>query len=102
MFDASAEKYKIYFCCVFLLFLGCEINVKPTFRDRSRSGRFSRDGRKNATGSRPSIIDWPIGKFSWLKDRQKTNTKGTGTNFLTFLSGMFYQGWDLHFLGSGS
>ena len=61
-----------------LIFTGCEITVKPNFRDRTRSGRLSRDGggaRKNGTGSRPSIIDWPIGKFSWLKDRQKSSTK---------------------------
>jgi hypothetical protein len=29
-------------------------------------------------GSRPSIIDWPMGKLAWLKDRQMFGSKQTG------------------------
>ena len=56
---------------------GCEIRVKPGFPERSRSGRYS---RKSSSGSsnRPSIVDWPMGKLSWLKDRQKSGSKSGG------------------------
>jgi len=55
---------------------GCEIPVKSTFRERTRSGRFSRERRKSSQmqGSRPSIIDWPMGKLGWLKDRKRSGS----------------------------
>jgi hypothetical protein len=60
-------------------FSGCEIPIKSSFRDRTRSGRFSRDQRrKSVLGSRPSIIDWPMGKLAWLKDRQMFGSKQAG------------------------
>ena len=38
---------------------GCEIPKVNTFRERARSGRFTRDKRRSSqTGSRPSIIGW--------------------------------------------
>eukprot|EP00092_Neocalanus_flemingeri_P039157 GFUD01042619.1.p1 GENE.GFUD01042619.1~~GFUD01042619.1.p1 ORF type:complete len:1156 (+),score=274.74 GFUD01042619.1:468-3935(+) len=57
---------------------GCEIPVKSTFRERTRSGRFSRERRKSSQGSRPSIIDWPMGKFGWLKDRKRSGSSSQG------------------------
>ena len=63
-----------------VLCLGCEIKYKPNFRERTRSGRLS---RKQGTGSRPSIIDWPMGKFSWLKDRKTSSVKNPGRDCFT-------------------
>jgi len=61
---------------------GCEIPVKSTFRERTRSGRFFRERRKSSQGSqgsRPSIIDWPMGKLGWLKDRKRSGSTSQGS-----------------------
>ena len=47
---------------------GCEIPVKPPVRERTRSGRFQR------LGGRPSIVDWPLGKFPWSKERRSSGS----------------------------
>ena len=47
---------------------GCEIPVKPPVRERTRSGRFQR------LGGRPSVIDWPLGKFPWSKERRSSGS----------------------------
>jgi hypothetical protein len=54
---------------------GCEIPVKPGPRERTRSGRFSREWRGRG-GARPSVIDWPLGKFPWSRDRKSSAEKG--------------------------
>ena len=43
---------------------GCEIPKVNTFRERTRSGRFSREKRRNSQtqGGRPSIIGWLLDK----------------------------------------
>ena len=56
---------------------GCVIPKPPTFRERTRSGRFARERRKSsqqAGSARPSIIDWPMGKLGWLKDRKRSGS----------------------------
>jgi len=61
---------------------GCEIPVKSTFRERTKSGRFFRERRKSSQGSqgsRPSIIDWPMGKLGWLKDRKRSGSSSQGS-----------------------
>ena len=57
---------------------GCEIPIKESFRERTRSGRFFRERRKSSQGSRPSIIDWPMGKLGWLKDRKRSGSNSQG------------------------
>ena len=47
---------------------GCEIPVKAPVRERTRSGRFQR------LGGRPSIVDWPLGKFPWSKERRSSGS----------------------------
>ena len=47
---------------------GCEIPVKAPARERTRSGRFQR------LGGRPSIVDWPLGKFPWSKERRSSGS----------------------------
>jgi len=59
---------------------GCEIPIKETFRERTRSGRFFRERRKSSQGSRPSIIDWPMGKLGWLKDRKRSGSNTVGSH----------------------
>lgn len=49
---------------------GCEIPVKPSPRERTRSGRFSREWRSG----RPSVIDWTAGKFPWTRDRRSSGS----------------------------
>ena len=67
---------------------GCEIRVKPGFPERSRSGRYSRKS-SSGSGTRPSIVDWPMGKLSWLKDRQKSGSKSGGDfNFTIFFNNL--------------
>merc|ERR1712233_150003 len=49
---------------------GCEIAVKPRATPPSKNSRAG-------TGKRPSIIEWPMGKFGWIKDRQRVPSKSS-------------------------
>ena len=51
---------------------GCEIPKANNFRERTQSGRFIRNKRRNSqTQGRPSIIGWLMDKMQFLFDTRK-------------------------------